>query len=45
MFHFPRHFVTFLLSHPVARDFLSWARGMGNPDETALQVILLFLCL
>ena len=41
MFHLPRHFVTFVLSHPVAKEFLAWARGMKVPDETAVQVFLL----
>ena len=44
MFHLPRSFVTFLQSHPVAQTFLSWTKNMSIPDETSLQVLLLFFC-
>jgi len=38
-FRLPRHFVTFILQHPVANAFLSWSSEMFIPDETAVQTL------
>ena len=38
-FQLPRHFVHFLLHHPVAQTFLNWSRDMFIPEETAFQTL------
>lgn len=38
-FRLPRWFVSFLLTHPVARDFIEWAMFTTNTEEHTVQTL------
>ena len=38
-YRLPRHFVVFLLNHPVARDYLDWVMFTKQAEEHTLQTL------
>ena len=38
-YRLPRWFVTFLLTHPVAKDFINWTRNTIHPEEHTVQTL------